>query len=133
VLEPVAAWVYLAAAVGLALTPALPLIWVAGVFAAVFTYRDRRFHGFPAFWWTLGVVCLGPLVYVFFVYKRPKGPIVFTPADAISQRARIVRGLPPRKVSGMTGTAPSGWYPDPTGNARVRYWDGTEWTDHLAD
>lgn len=25
------------------------------------------------------------------------------------------------------------WYPDPTGRHQVRYWDGTVWTDHVAD
>ena len=25
------------------------------------------------------------------------------------------------------------WYPDPRGLARLRYWDGTGWTDHVAD
>jgi Protein of unknown function (DUF2510) len=24
---------------------------------------------------------------------------------------------------------PSGWYPDPSGGVRLRYWDGTDWTD----
>lgn len=23
-----------------------------------------------------------------------------------------------------------GWYPDPTGDHRLRWWDGTDWTDH---
>ena len=27
---------------------------------------------------------------------------------------------------------PANWYPDPSGNARLRYWDGTRWTDHTA-
>jgi hypothetical protein len=30
-------------------------------------------------------------------------------------------------------TAPADWYPDPSGEARLRYWDGTEWTDHTAE
>jgi hypothetical protein len=25
------------------------------------------------------------------------------------------------------------WYPDPTGQKRLRYWDGSQWTDHTAD
>jgi uncharacterized protein DUF2510 len=25
------------------------------------------------------------------------------------------------------------WYPDPKGEARLRYWDGTAWTDNTAD
>lgn len=27
---------------------------------------------------------------------------------------------------------PADWYPDPAGQARLRYWDGTAWTDHTA-
>ena len=33
--------------------------------------------------------------------------------------------------------APAGakadWYPDPRGEKRLRYWDGSQWTDHTAD
>jgi hypothetical protein len=29
--------------------------------------------------------------------------------------------------------APAGWFPDPHGQHRLRYWDGTIWTDHIAD
>jgi hypothetical protein len=28
---------------------------------------------------------------------------------------------------------PAGWYPDPDGAARQRYWDGGQWTEHLAE
>ena len=27
---------------------------------------------------------------------------------------------------------PANWYPDPSGQARLRYWDGSRWTDHTA-
>jgi hypothetical protein len=28
---------------------------------------------------------------------------------------------------------PAGWHPDPSGRHEHRYWDGTHWTDHVAD
>jgi hypothetical protein len=28
---------------------------------------------------------------------------------------------------------PAGWHPDPWGQKRLRYWDGTQWTGHTAD
>ena len=27
----------------------------------------------------------------------------------------------------------AGWQPDPTGKHDHRYWDGTQWTDNVAD
>jgi hypothetical protein len=30
-------------------------------------------------------------------------------------------------------TTPPNWYPDPTGTHELRYWDGTNWTEHVAD
>jgi uncharacterized protein YxjI len=35
-------------------------------------------------------------------------------------------------MSDGTGSAPAGWYPDPMGRHEVRYYDGTEWTEHVA-
>lgn len=28
---------------------------------------------------------------------------------------------------------PANWHPDPTGRHEYRYWDGTQWTDHVSD
>lgn len=33
----------------------------------------------------------------------------------------------------MAGPAAADWYPDPQGQKRLRYWDGTAWTEHTAD
>lgn len=29
------------------------------------------------------------------------------------------------------GIAPAGWYPDPAGGTRLRWWDGEDWADHF--
>src|SRR3954447_17490466 len=28
---------------------------------------------------------------------------------------------------------PAGWHPDPRGGHQYRFWDGIQWTDHVAD
>ena len=33
----------------------------------------------------------------------------------------------------MSDSSPAGWHPDPRGRHEHRYWDGTQWTDHVAD
>ncbi|MGN6326703.1 DUF2510 domain-containing protein [Pseudolysinimonas sp.] len=32
----------------------------------------------------------------------------------------------------QSGATPAGWYADPTGQAGVRWWDGSQWTAHSA-
>lgn len=32
----------------------------------------------------------------------------------------------------MSNVSPAGWYPDPQHTAQMRYWDGTQWTEHVA-
>ena len=35
-------------------------------------------------------------------------------------------------MSDTTGSSPAAWYPDPMGRHEVRYYDGTQWTEHVA-
>lgn len=32
----------------------------------------------------------------------------------------------------VTPTVPAGWYADPAGRYELRYWDGSQWTEHVA-
>ncbi|WP_375399251.1 DUF2510 domain-containing protein [uncultured Amnibacterium sp.] len=36
-------------------------------------------------------------------------------------------------MSEPTRLPPAGWFPDPSGSGRQRYWDGTAWTEHTAE
>ena len=35
-------------------------------------------------------------------------------------------------TTASTAAAPAAWYPDPSKRFELRYWDGTEWTEHVA-
>ena len=39
----------------------------------------------------------------------------------------------PATTAATTSTAaPAAWYPDPSKRFELRYWDGSEWTEHVA-
>lgn len=51
-------------------------------------------------------------------------------------RANALKGDTTCTFFGFDVTIPTaageGWYPDPTGRFENRYWDGQEWTEHVA-
>jgi hypothetical protein len=77
------------------------------------------------------------------------GAIIFGGWQALRGLAAYVRiGAKASKIerdiwSTVTGTAggpappgkvaPAGWFADPRGRHTHRYWDGTAWTEHVAD
>lgn len=54
------------------------------------------------------------------------------PAQAVPQAASaiptITTSAAPTSVSGT----PAGWYHDPSGRFELRYWDATQWTEHVS-
>ena len=40
---------------------------------------------------------------------------------------------PRRPAPPVAPANPAGWFPDPVGGHDHRYWDGTRWTEHVAD
>jgi uncharacterized RDD family membrane protein YckC len=43
-----------------------------------------------------------------------------------------VSAPPPPAQAQQQGAQPANWYPDPHGQARLRYWDGQRWTEHTS-
>lgn len=133
-LEPATGWIYLVVSLILGFTPVFFLAFILAIVAAVFTYQERKAHGYPAFWWTVAVLVFGALGYLFFIYKRSRRPVVYSPEAAMAQQARMAQGLPPTvQTAEAAPSTPADWYPDPKGEARLRYWDGANWTDHTAE
>jgi hypothetical protein len=54
------------------------------------------------------------------------------PAAAGVAAAAAAAAVPPPPPAAPTAIKPD-WYPDPRGEKRLRYHDGTHWTDHTAD
>jgi len=52
-------------------------------------------------------------------------------ADAQPARAAPAATAATRPAQ-AAATPPAAWYPDPSGQARLRWWDGTRWTEHTA-
>lgn len=44
----------------------------------------------------------------------------------------VVAPQPAAAPSPAAASPPANWYPDPSGQARLRYWDGARWTEHTA-
>ena len=71
------------------------------------------------------------------------------PSPAAATPAASPAATPAQPAGGAAAAAPAGgaaaaapaggagakadWYPDPRGEKRLRYWDGSQWTDHTAD
>ena len=58
--------------------------------------------------------------------RRPSG----SSGAAAAVAATPVR--PAASSPSSTSNAPAAWYADPSGRSELRYWDGSEWTEHVA-
>jgi hypothetical protein len=53
---------------------------------------------------------------------------------AFHHHIRVLANVPAAQTEGPPTTAPSppAWHPDPSGKARLRWWDGNQWTEHVS-
>jgi hypothetical protein len=64
------------------------------------------------------------------------GPAAGAPVGGQPQQAAAPAAAAPAQAAApaaAAGAAKADWYPDPRGEKRLRYWDGSQWTDHTAD
>ncbi len=52
---------------------------------------------------------------------------------ATAYRPKQRTSLPAAEGPALAATVPAGWKADPTGRHQFRYWDGTHWTENVAD
>jgi hypothetical protein len=54
-------------------------------------------------------------------------------AFLVTRRRRQASDRVPPAEAVASAAIPADWYPDPSREARLRYWDGKTWTDHMSD
>jgi hypothetical protein len=55
------------------------------------------------------------------------------PVQPAAQPVQPTQPVRPAQAAAPAAAVPAGWHPDPWGQKRLRYWDGTQWTGHTAD
>jgi hypothetical protein len=66
--------------------------------------------------------------------SRSRGPVVLAgPATAVSELEQLARSSPAPSDYVPPITIPAGWYPDPSGQASFRWWDGRAWADYTRE
>ena len=58
-------------------------------------------------------------------------PAVATASVYATSLAPAPRPVPVPAAAPVAGAPAPGWYPDPTGDRALRYWDGLAWTAHV--
>jgi hypothetical protein len=61
--------------------------------------------------------------------RRPTSEIGTTTSTYTSTTAPFQTAT---QVAATSSAAPASWYPDPSKRFELRYWDGAEWTEHVA-
>ncbi len=132
----------------------------AGVFESSAVDVGRSFGIFISFLASLGVAAGGWMTWNEEGKPRPSGAAAGRPAagaqppaggyqqqaaaappaaaaPAAAAPAAAVPAAAAAPAAGAADAPPPGgaadWYPDPRGEKRLRYWDGSQWTHHTAD
>ena len=55
-----------------------------------------------------------------------------TTATAVAATATTAAATTATAATSPSAPVPAGWYADPSSRFELRYWNGTEWTEHVA-
>ena len=114
----------------LLLVDAFPYIipYLTGFIVALNGERNQRVGDIAAGTFVVRKDWEGPVPAV---GQMPSGAPQFAPTSGWSAPPATGPAAPPPQPQ-MAGQQKADWYPDPHGQARLRYWDGQRWTEHTS-
>ena len=70
------------------------------------------------------------------VVEEPALPTVETASSAVADAGAAAvtaeTATSATDTAAAAGAAPAGWYADPSSRFELRYWDGSQWTEHVS-
>ncbi len=63
---------------------------------------------------------------------QPEPQPVVEPTVAFTPIQEQTPAAEPAQQPAAAAVAPAGWYADPSGRYELRYWDGSQWTEHVS-
>jgi hypothetical protein len=64
--------------------------------------------------------------------RRPMNSSLPSSGVASNPSTSVAAATTATSASTTSAVAPAAWYPDPSKRFELRYWDGAEWTEHVA-
>ncbi|MHB1986474.1 MAG: DUF2510 domain-containing protein [Acidimicrobiales bacterium] len=115
----------------------LPWRWLKGPRSGLVVVRIRsNGHGLAIPPQLAGHPVIQQLLARMLAASRARGPVsVAGPLAAVSELERLAKTAPaPANALDIPPiTIPAGWYPDPSGQAPLRWWDGRAWVGYTRD
>lgn len=64
--------------------------------------------------------------------RRPIHSVASSSTESTSVAAPVTTQVSITETTSSSAAAPAAWYADPSNRFELRYWDGSEWTEHVA-
>ena len=64
--------------------------------------------------------------------RRPTQAAASSSTTSTPAVAPVTTQVTVTETTSSTAAAPAAWYADPSNRFELRYWDGSEWTEHVA-
>jgi len=64
--------------------------------------------------------------------RRPSQAAASSSTTSTPAAAAVTAQVTVTETTSSSAVAPSAWYADPSNRFELRYWDGSEWTEHVA-